>query len=375
MKKSSTPLILGVLCVIAVASVLYVAPYLKESSSPTQTARKSLNEMSLEEIVAEAKKEERVDSVGMPDSWANWGETWKDIERTYGLKHSDVDLSSAEELAVFEAEKNNATKDIGDVGQSFGPLAESKGLTIPFKTTYWESIPDWAKDDDGDWIIGYYGTITIITNRKLVPTPPKSFADILEGDYMVTAGDVMKGTQAQCAVLSAAIANGGSESDITPGLEFFKKLAEQGRLDKGEGNMSRLEKGEIACYFLWDFNSLGYRDQFKKNNAKAEYDIAVPSDGSVQSGYTTVINAYTKRPHAAALTREFILSDKGQINLAKGYAKPIRSDVKLPEDIAAKLLPDEQYQNARPIKDAKAWEETVKTLGTRWQEEVLAYSK
>ena len=375
MKKFSTPLILGVLCVIAVASVLYVAPYLKESSSPTQTARKSLNEMSLEEIVAEAKKEERVDSVGMPDSWANWGETWKDIEKTYGLKHSDVDLSSAEELAVFEAEKNNATKDIGDVGQSFGPLAESKGLTIPFKTTYWESIPDWAKDDDGDWIIGYYGTITIITNRKLVPTPPKSFADILEGDYMVTAGDVMKGTQAQCAVLSAAIANGGSESDITPGLEFFKKLAEQERLDKGEGNMSRLEKGEIACYFLWDFNSLGYRDQFKKNNAKAEYDIAVPSDGSVQSGYTTVINAYTKRPHAAALTREFILSDKGQINLAKGYAKPIRSDVKLPEDIAAKLLPDEQYQNASPIKDAKAWEETVKTLGTRWQEEVLAYSK
>ena len=375
MKKFSTPLILGVLCVIAVASVLYVAPYLKESSSPTQTARKSLNEMSLEEIVAEAKKEERVDSVGMPDSWANWGETWKDIEKTYGLKHSDVDLSSAEELAVFEAEKNNATKDIGDVGQSFGPLAESKGLTIPFKTTYWESIPDWAKDDDGDWIIGYYGTITIITNRKLVPTPPKTFADILEGDYMVTAGDVMKGTQAQCAVLSAAIANGGSESDITPGLEFFKKLAEQGRLDKGEGNMSRLEKGEIACYFLWDFNSLGYRDQFKKNNAKAEYDIAVPSDGSVQSGYTTVINAYTKRPHAAALTREFILSDKGQINLAKGYAKPIRSDVKLPEDIAEKLLPDEQYQNASPIKDAKAWEETVKTLGTRWQEEVLAYSK
>ena len=375
MKKFSTPIILGVLCVIAVASVLYVAPYLKESSSPTQTARKSLNEMSLEEIVAEAKKEERVDSVGMPDSWANWGETWKDIERTYGLKHSDVDLSSAEELAVFEAEKNNATKDIGDVGQSFGPLAESKGLTIPFKTTYWESIPDWAKDDDGDWIIGYYGTITIITNRKLVPTPPKSFADILEGDYMVTAGDVMKGTQAQCAVLSAAIANGGSESDITPGLEFFKKLAEQERLDKGEGNMSRLEKGEIACYFLWDFNSLGYRDQFKKNNAKAEYDISVPSDGSVQSGYTTVINAYTKRPHAAALTREFILSDKGQINLAKGYAKPIRSDVKLPEDIKDKLLPDEQYQKARPIQDAKAWEETVKTLGTRWQEEVLAYSK
>lgn len=366
MKRFCAAILLGAVCLTSM---------LTGCSSDTQTAQVNLNDMSLEQIIAEAQKEGRVDSVGMPDSWANWVETWQDIKGTYGLEHSDVDLSSAEELAVFEAEKQNATKDIGDVGQSFGPLAKSKGLTIPYKTSYWDSIPDWAKDDEGHWVVGYYGTITIITNRKLVPNPPKSFADILEGDYMVTSGDVMKGTQGQCAVLAAAIANGGSESDITPGIEFFKTLAEQGRLDKGEGSMSRLEKGEIACYFLWDFNSLGYQDQFKQNNANAEFDVCVPSDGSIQSGYCTVINAYTKRPHAAALTREFILSDEGQINLAKGYAKPIRSDVELPADVKQKLLPEEQYKNARPIQDAAAWEETVKTIATRWQEEVLAYAQ
>lgn len=366
MKKLISSTVLGVLCLTTVLS---------GCSTATQASKENLNELSLEQIISEAKKEGQIDSVGMPDSWANWGETWQDITTTYGLEHSDVDLSSAEELAVFEAEKANATKDIGDVGQSFGPLAKSKGLTMPYKTSYWDSVPDWAKDDEGHWIIGYYGTMTIITNRKLVPNPPTSFADILEGDYMVTSGDVMKGTQGQCAVLAAAIANGGSESDITPGLEFFKKLAEQGRLDKGEGNMSRLEKGEIACYFLWDFNSLGYQDQFKQNNANAEFDVCVPSDGSIQSGYCTVINAYTKRPHAAALAREYILSDQGQINLAKGYAKPIRSDVELPADVKDKLLPDEQYINARPIQDAEAWEETVTTIGTRWQEEVLAYAQ
>lgn len=360
-----------------VLSAICLTTVLSGCTSSEQTAQNeiNLNEMTLDQIIAEAQNEGRVDSVGMPDSWANWVETWQDIKSTYGLEHSDVDLSSAEELAVFEAEKDNATKDIGDVGQSFGPLAKSKGLSLPYKTSYWDSVPDWAKDDEGDWVVAYYGTITIITNRKLVPNPPKSFADILEGDYMVTSGDVMKGTQGQCAVLAAAIANGGSESDITPGLEFFRKLAEQGRLDKGEGNMSRLEKGEIACYFLWDFNSLGYQDQFKTNNSNAEFDICVPSDGSVQSGYSTIINAYTKRPHAAALVREFILSDEGQINLAKGYAKPIRSDVKLPDDVKDKLLPDEQYVNARPIQDPEAWEETVKTIGTRWQEEVLAYAQ
>ena len=37
----------------------------------TLTAEK-INSMTAEQIFEEAKKEGRVDSVGMPDSWANW---------------------------------------------------------------------------------------------------------------------------------------------------------------------------------------------------------------------------------------------------------------------------------------------------------------
>ena len=35
-----------------------------------------LNSLTLEEIVAKAKEEGKMESVGMPDTWANWGETW-----------------------------------------------------------------------------------------------------------------------------------------------------------------------------------------------------------------------------------------------------------------------------------------------------------
>jgi len=73
------------------------------------------------------------------------------------------------------------------------------------------------------------------------------------------------------------------------------------------------------------------------------------------------------------LTREYILSDAGQINLAKGYARPIRSSVKLPEKVAKKMIPMEQYANARPINDFKAWENTAKMLPQIWQEQVLVY--
>ena len=340
----------------------------------TAAGAADLNSLSLDQIIEKAKTEERVDSVGMPDSWANWGETWSEIKSLYGLEHSDIDMSSAEELAVFREEKKNATKDIGDVGQSFGPVAEQEGLTLPYKTSYWDDIPDWAKDDDGDWIIGYYGTMAIMTNTKLVPNPPKSFADILKGDYMVGVGDVAKASQAQNAVLAAAVANGGSESDIQPGLDYFKKLAEQGRIDKGELSLARLEKGEIPVALIWDYNALGYRDQFVINNPEAKFEVKIPLDGSIQSGYCTVINAYTKRPHAAALVREYVFSDEGQINLAKGYAKPVRSSVVLPEDVKAKLIPEEQYAKAVMVKDQDAWKKTVEELSTRWQEEVMAYA-
>lgn len=360
----------------AVAVVIIAVLAFTQMQPGKESAGKvDLNSLTVAELQKKAQEEGRVESVGMPDSWANWVGTWTDLKDKYGIEHADVDMSSAEELAIFEAEKENATKDIGDVGQSFGPLAESKGLTLPYKTSYWDEIPEWAKDDNGDWVIGYYGTIAVITNRKLVPNPPKSFADILEGEYMVTPGNVAQATQAQCALLAAAIANGGSETNLQPGFDFFRKLAEQGRIDMGEPNVARLEKGEIACYFVWDYNALGYRDQFKANNPEAEYDVCIPADGSVQSGYATIINAYTKRPHAAAFTREYILSDAGQINLARGYATPIRGSVELPDDVKAKMLPSEQYAKARPISDFKAWEEAAKSLGTKWQEEVMAYAK
>ena len=358
---------------IALAALMAAAS-LSGCSTQASAASVDLNSMSVEDILKEAQKEGRVDSVGMPDTWANWVGTWQDIKSQYGLDHTDTDMSSAEEISLFESEKKKATKDIGDVGQAFGPIAEEKGVTLKYKTSYWDSIPDWAKDDDGDCIIGYYGTMTMIANKKLVPEAPKSFADLLEGDYKVAVGDVSAANQAQFAVLAAAIAMGGDESNVQPGLDYFRQIAEQGRLDLGEFSMARIEKGEVGVAFLWDYNALGYRDQFVENNPSADFEINIPSEGSIQSGYCTILNAYTQRPHAAAMAREFILSDQGQINLAKGYAKPVR-DVELPAEVKAKMLPDEQYANSRMVQDQAAWDKTTKEIGTLWQENVVAYAK
>ena len=60
-----------------------------------------LNSYTLEEIIAKAQEEGHVESVGMPDSWANWGESWQILTEKYGIAHTDDDMSSAEELNMF----------------------------------------------------------------------------------------------------------------------------------------------------------------------------------------------------------------------------------------------------------------------------------
>lgn len=326
---------------------------------------------SVQTLAEAAKKEGAVYSVGMPDSWANWKDTWNDLESTYGLKHQDTDMSSAQEIAKFEAEKKNATADIGDVGFAFARVAVQKGVTQPYKPTTWSDIPDWAKDKDGHWALAYTGTIAFISNNNLVKDAPTSWQDILEGDYKVTVGDVGVAAQANNAVLAAAFANGGDESNLKPAIEFFSKLAKQGRLSFTDPSIANLEKGEVEVALLWDFNALNYRDQIDRSR----FSVNIPQDGSVISGYTTIINKYAKNPNAAKLAREHIFSDRGQINLAEGYARPIRSNVELPASIQEKLISNDQYGNVHPVTDFKAWEKSARRLPRQWQENVLIHQQ
>ncbi|MDR3430306.1 MAG: extracellular solute-binding protein [Rouxiella aceris] len=323
---------------------------------------------SLADLEKAAKAEGTVNSVGMPDSWANWKDTWNDLNTKYGIKHSDTDMSSAQEIAKFLAEKNNASADIGDVGAAFGPVAVKEGVALPYKPSTWEQVPAWAKDKEGNWALAYTGTIAFIIDKSQVKDEPHSWADLLKGKYKVTIGDVSTAAQAANGVLAATYAMGGNEKNLKPGLEYFAKLAKAGRLSLTDPVIASLEKGEVQVGVVWDFNGLNYRDQIDKTR----FDVVIPSDGSITSGYTTIINKYGKHPNAAKWAREYIFSDAGQINLARGYARPIRAEhLTLPEDVKAKLLPNSEYAKAHPIADPDAWTKNAKTLPRLWQEDVM----
>lgn len=201
--------------------------------------------MTLEQIIEAAKKEGEVNSVGMPDAWANWKGTWADLKEKYGLNHVDTDMSSAEEIAKFKAEGENATADIGDIGYEFGTVAKAQNVTLPYKPTTWDEIPQWAKDPEGHWVLGYTGTIAFIVNKDLVTKIPISWKELGESDAKVTIGPVGIASQATNSVLAAAFALGGDEGNIQPAIDFFGKIAEEGRLLSNDPSIAALEKGEV----------------------------------------------------------------------------------------------------------------------------------
>ncbi len=328
--------------------------------------------MSLKALETAARAEGKVVSVGMPDGWANWRATWADMQRIHGINHVDSDMSSAEEIAKMEAERSNASVDIGDVGFEFGAIAKARGVTQAYKPSNWAQIPAWAKDADGHWVVAYTGTIAFAVNSKRLPNPPRSWKALFEGQaqgaYRVMIGEVGRAAQANAAVLAAAIALGGSETQLKPALSQFAQIAKQQRLIMTNPSPALMERGEADVFVLYDFNALSFREKIPNG---ADYQILIPSDGSVTSGYTTIINKFAPHPAAAMLTREYIFSDAGQINLARGNARPVRIDsIKLPADVAAKLIDSAQYKNTRAV-NPTLWADEVKKLPRAWQKDVI----
>lgn len=324
-----------------------------------------LNSMTLDDITAKAKEEGDVESVGMPDSWANWGLTWKDINDKYGITHADSDMSSAEELQMFQTEGEKGTKDIGDVGQAFGAQAVDEDLVQGYKTSYWDSVPDWAKGEDGKWMIAYTGATTFLTNIDEVENAPTSWADIKDGDYTVALGDI-NGGNAQAAVIASAYAFGGDLNNLDPAFDFWTQMAEDGRINTLDILQQNFETGEIPVGVIWSFTAIPYKDQITKYKLQAN----IPTDGSIMSGYASVINKYAPHPCAAALAREYIFSDEGQANLAAAGAIPTRTDVEIPDDIQNATFKSEDYANAIPMEDTDAYTKACETVVERWQEEI-----
>ncbi|MGA9397002.1 MAG: extracellular solute-binding protein [Anaerolineaceae bacterium] len=303
-------------------------------------------------------------SYGMTDDWVNLGEIFKTFGERYNVVHTDTDMTSAEQIQKLLAEKDAPVMDIADIGFDFvGPLIENN-LAMPYKNASYSKVPDNFKDAEGRWTVAYWGAISFLVNTDLIKNVPQTWDDLLKPEYLdkVCSRDPAKSTYATGSVLAVAYAKGGGEDNVQPGLDFFKQLRDSGNWRQGVVlNVASVQKGECPISIVYDFDGFAKRDA-----TGLPLEVVIPSDATVGMLFAEYINAVAPHPNSAKLFQDFLFSDEGQVMLAKGYAHPARSDVVLPDEIKAKLLPESAYGNIHFPTSLESFSAAIKAIVEGW---------
>jgi putative spermidine/putrescine transport system substrate-binding protein len=282
--------------------------------------------VSMKELIAEAKKEGKLNVIALPHDWANYGEMISTFKKKYGLSMDEQNpngSSAQENQAVQSLKGDPRAPDVVDDGPPFAISGTAQGLFTKYFNTNFSTIPRFMKDTRGYWTGDYYGAISIGYNANIIKTPPKSFSDLLKPDYkgkVALNGSPLTSGSAVAGVFAAALSNGGSLSNVGPGIDWFAKLKSVGNWIPVQANQQTVASGQTPIVIDWDYLNLAYGPEFPAANWKT----TIPTDGVYGAYYCQAINATAPHPWSARLWNEFLYSNQGQLIWLKGYSHPAR---------------------------------------------------
>ena len=304
-----------------------------------------------QELIDACKAEKKVNLIALPDEWANY----KGILQAFRDKYPGVEnpvaspeISSQEELdAVANLKGQPDMPDNLDVSPAKAQLGIETGVWEPFKPSTWDEIPEALKDKDGNWVAAYYGVMSFITNTKVQPAAPTSFAELKDPKYkgqVALNGDPRKAGSAFAAVMAASLANGGSADDIMPGIKYFAELKKAGILIPTEVDKQKFLNEEIIIALDWSYNVPTLAKALEEAGITTSTNF--PTDGVYGSYYAQGVVKGSPHQNCAKLWVEHILSDEGALGYLEGGAMPARAEVlinsgKITEEMKKNLPPAE----------------------------------
>ncbi len=323
-------------------------------------------------LVAAAKKEGHLNVIALPPDWANYGAIISTFSKKYGIgiTSDNPDGSSAQEnQAIVSLKGDSRAPDVVDVGPSFAVSGTVQGLYAKYFNSNFTTVPRAMKDTRGYWTGDYWGAISIGYNASVISTPPKTFADLLKPEYknkVALNGSPLTSNSAVAGVFAAALSNGGSLSNVAPGIDWFAKLKSVGNFIPVQTTSSTVASGQTPISIDWDYNNFAYVKEFPS----AKWTVTIPADGVYGGYYCQAINATAPHPNAARLWEEFLYSDQGQLLFLGGYAHPARFT-----DMAARKVIPKSLLSALPsaalynkVKFASLGQITAAkaTINTQW---------
>jgi putative spermidine/putrescine transport system substrate-binding protein len=294
------------------------------SSTNWATATSAAAGGGLNALIAAAKKEGQLNVITLPSNWANYGAIMKDFTAKYGIKITDANPegSSQDELnAINQLKGQSRAPDVVDVGGAFAVKGEQEGVWAPYEVATWSQIPAAAKAANGDYYADYGGYVAIGYDPSKVKTAPTSFKSLLNPVYknqVAIDGNPNQTGSAFAAVYAAALANGGSLSNIAPGVAYYKQLHQVGNFVPVEGTPATVQSGQTPILIWWDYLLASEVKPVVK-----DFKIVIPTDAQYAGYYYQAISKTAPDPAAARLWEEYLYSVEGQNLWLEGAARPI----------------------------------------------------
>ncbi|GIW35221.1 ABC transporter substrate-binding protein [Meiothermus sp.] len=329
-----------------------------------------LNNAYIRDLAAKARAEGGViNTYGMPNDWANYGEIFAEFQRLFGIRQQDIDMGSAVVLARMREEKASKN-DIADLKPAFAMKLAEEGLTLPYRVTSWVAIPQSQKGEGKDsstWYAGYKGTLGWIVNTRLVKKVPKTWRELENAEYkgLIQYQDPRATGTGVATIMTASYALSGDPYGKA-GVDYFARLHKLGVIGAVEPKVTtaKFERGEVGILINYDYNLLAWKERFPFPT-----EVVIPQDGSLANGGGIIAARNAPHPNTAKLFLEFLFSKYGQGLFAKAFVSPVRPDVELPKEVAAKFPPKSAYAKVKFV-DYQKEEAASETLQKYYAETI-----
>jgi putative spermidine/putrescine transport system substrate-binding protein len=300
-------------------------------------------------------------------NYANWGE----VTQAYRLKTGvivppDMKGSSAA-LAALEAEQAKPQADCAYYSGAIGYQAAQKGLHASYKPAGWDRIPDGLKDPEGKWFTVHTATIAFIVNLPALNGKPipQTWDDLLKPEYqgMIAYDDPTWGGTSFTMVYGLNALKGGSAADFKPGLEYLKKLDANVLNYPRDSIYNDVLRGEIPIWINADGNGLKM-----KHVDGGDVEVVIPKDGSVSMPLVMGMVKGAPNEERVKAYLDWLLTEEAQALFAKAFFRPVIPG-SMPQEIAAKFPPDEDYKAVRNL-DLAEMSAAADELKKAWLKEV-----
>jgi ABC-type Fe3+ transport system substrate-binding protein len=236
------------------------------------------------------------------------------ITDKFGKKYPFIKMThwraDSEDIAQKVSAEVRANNVVGDVleGTGVGEQAVQAGLLVPYTTPAIVAFPESYRDPTNMWTPTRLSYYSIAYNTRLVPENkvPKTFEDLLDPQWKgKIAWRIGSASGTPLFITNLRLAWGEEKARA-----YFAKLREQKIVNFGAGSARTLVDRVIAGEYAIALNIFAHHPLISK--AKGAPVNSKLLDPVASTAATMGVVKGAKRPHAALLLIDFVLSKEGQ---------------------------------------------------------------